>query len=278
MRLPFFPAAEAENIPAASAGGFCRLAGQFARRDTTRPAPPGRAAAKRSGGAPADPARRQLRRASAQLLIALVTGGAGAPVWAEGVDRAAHRHPVQVIRPDLPAFSIEEYQVTPRAEFSLEARVLSAATYESGREADLSPVDLALGWGPMADDRVLDRIRISQGDRCYFYSWSEAPPIPRSEIVEHSSNMHLIPASDEIRTALKAVKAGQVVRLRGYLVRVEAPDGWAWNSSLSRSDWGDGACEVVWVEDVDVKPADAGSMYVQAEPRAEEPEPAPLAR
>ena len=37
-------------------------------------------------------------------------------------------------------------------------------------------------------------------------------------------------------------------RLRGYLVRVEAADGWQWRSSLSRADTGAGACELVLLE------------------------------
>ena len=161
--------------------------------------------------------------------------------------------PVQVDRSGLPPFSVEDYQVTPAAEFSLEARVLSTETYHTGREADLSPIDLALGWGPMSDSAVLDRLQISQGNRFFFYRWSGQPPIPPSEIVAHSANMHMIPASNEIKRRLDQVRVGQVVALGGYLVRVQSPDGWRWNSSMTRSDSGNGACEVVWVRDIAVR-------------------------
>ncbi len=161
--------------------------------------------------------------------------------------------PVQVERAGLAPFAVKGYQVTPVAEFALEARVLATENYHAGREAELSPTDLALGWGPMSDSAVLDRLQISQGNRFYFYRWSDQPPIPPGEIVEHSANMHMIPASDAVRRRLDRVRAGQVVALRGYLVRVQAPDGWHWNSSMSRSDSGNGACEVVWVEDLAVR-------------------------
>jgi len=49
------------------------------------------------------------------------------------------------------------------------------------------------------------------------------------------------------------VRVGQVVALRGYLVRVQSPDGWRWNSSMTRSDSGNGACEVVWVRHIAVR-------------------------
>ena len=162
----------------------------------------------------------------------------------------APHDPVQVTRSGLAPFAVKGYRITPLADFSAEARVLSAENYHAGREADLSPTDLALGWGPMSDSAVLARLQISQGNRFYFYRWSDGPPISPQEIVTHSANMHMIPASDDVRRRLGQVRTGEVVSLRGYLVRVEAPDGWRWNSSLTRSDSGNGACELVWVEEI----------------------------
>jgi hypothetical protein len=48
------------------------------------------------------------------------------------------------------------------------------------------------------------------------------------------------------------VRTGSVVRLEGYLVEARADDGWRWRSSLTREDTGNGACELVWVERLDV--------------------------
>lgn len=197
-----------------------------------------------------------MRLVSALLLVAIAAGAwnhfsTRPVVHSDGV--LVPGDPLQVDRSGLPAFSVVGYRITPAAEFSLQARVLSAETYRMGREADLSPVDLALGWGPMSDSAVLDRLQISQGNRFYFYRWSGPPPIPPSDIVEHSANMHMIPASDAVKRRLEKVRTGQVVALRGYLVRVQAPDGWRWNSSMTRSDSGNGACELVWVKDIAVR-------------------------
>src|ERR1700694_3208187 len=46
------------------------------------------------------------------------------------------------------------YRITPLQAFSIEARVLGAERYRFDREADIAPVDLALGWGPMSDQAV----------------------------------------------------------------------------------------------------------------------------
>jgi hypothetical protein len=211
--------------------------------------------------APLDTARlspqnlRTMRLAPALLLIAIAAGAwnhfSTRPV-AHSAGEIAPAAPVQIDRSGLPSFAVGDYRITPAAEFSLEARTLSTEHYHLGREAELSPVDLALGWGPMSDSAVLDRLRISQGNRFYHYSWTDEPPIPPREIVEHSANMHMIPASDGVAKQLAHVRAGQIVQIKGYLVRVEARDGWRWNSSLMRSDSGSGACELVWVEHLSV--------------------------
>lgn len=133
--------------------------------------------------------------------------------------------------------------------------MLDRSRYWVGRETDLSPVDLALGWGPMSRRSVLERLKISQAGRWYYYSWPSNPPIAPDEIKTHSTNMHMVPANDAVRRTILAVERGDVVELRGYLVSITAADGWHWRSSLTRSDSGDGACELVWVEQVTVRPA-----------------------
>ena len=116
-----------------------------------------------------------------------------------------------------------------------------------GREADLSPTDLALGWGPMREEAVVSRLDISQSNRWYHYRWRDAPPIAVDQMVRSSANMHMIPANATVAKALGRVERGDRVRIDGWLVQADAPDGWRWRSSLSREDSGGGACEVVYV-------------------------------
>ena len=143
--------------------------------------------------------------------------------------------------------------ITPLQSFEIEARILSTKYYTFDRGADLSPVDLALGWGRMSDEAVLKKIEISQSGRFYYWRVNEFP-IPRKEIETHSANMHLVPANSQIESLLKNVKPGQVVRIQGDLIQANAADGWHWKSSLSRNDTGAGACELVWVKSFSVKP------------------------
>ncbi|RZA21253.1 MAG: hypothetical protein EOP93_03585 [Lysobacteraceae bacterium] len=156
--------------------------------------------------------------------------------------------PLQSAVPDgmaLPA--LDKASMRPLAGFSVEARVLSREEYRTGREADFSPLDLALGWGRMTEDAVLSHLEISQSSRWYRYRWKDAPPIPLREIVHSSANMHMIPADDAVAAALGRIERGERVRIEGWLVEVQTNDGWRWRSSLTREDSGGGACELVYV-------------------------------
>ncbi len=160
---------------------------------------------------------------------------------------AAGDAPLQTDAPSLRPFSLRGYALQPLAGFSVDARVLSREDYSFGREADLSPTDLALGWKRMADDDVLSRLSLSQSGRFFRYSWRDQPPLDPAEIVRSASNMHMIPANDAIADALKKVRRDDRVRIDGWLVQADATDGWRWRSSLSRDDSGSGACELVYV-------------------------------
>lgn len=144
----------------------------------------------------------------------------------------------------LPA--VDGATLTPLAGFSVDARVLRRENYFADAGAKFSPTDLALGWGRMREDAVLDQLSITQGGRFFYYRWQNSPPIPSDEIVRSASNMHIIPSSSDVARALDAVKPGERIRIDGWLVRIDRDNGWHWVSSLSRTDSGDGACELIY--------------------------------
>jgi len=160
-----------------------------------------------------------------------------APLQSDPVSRATTR--------------LGDFELTPLADFSLDARVLSRADYRLGTESELSPTDLALGWGRMSDSAVIAQLDISQSARFYSYRWSDEPPIPAREIMVSSANMHLIPADPGVAAAIARVRVGELIALRGHLVEVHREDGWRWRSSLRRDDSGAGACELVLVDSIE---------------------------
>jgi hypothetical protein len=172
-------------------------------------------------------------------------------------------HPPGVLVPELPRqealagagpLRVDAFTLTPRANFRIRARVLSREDYHLGDEADLSPVDLALGWGVMSDQDVLDRIDISQGGRWYFTRYEYPAPISDAQIIRNSGNVHIVPANDWVRDRLDDVRVGDLVQARGYLVDVDRDDGFYWRTSLRRDDTGGGSCEIFYVEQIHIEP------------------------
>jgi hypothetical protein len=161
-----------------------------------------------------------------------------------------------ILAPDEPrqgrqgdrAWDRKGYRLHALATFHVRGRILLRDRYWLGRESDLSPLDLTLGWGRLSDTSVLDGIDMYRGHRCFYWKPKTAgPPVPPREIVTHTANIHLIPADEKLADALTKLRIGDVVELGGLLVEVTA-GGWKWTSSLTREDSGPGACEVMWVE------------------------------
>lgn len=150
------------------------------------------------------------------------------------------------------AVSLNGYTIQPLQSFEIAARVLSVEHYSMDREADLSPVDLALGWGRLSDSQVLKSIDITQGNRFYYWRVHDYP-VSREEIENSSANMHMVPADAGVKRALMSVRKGQIVKIQGWLIEARAQDGWRWRSSLTRNDDGPGACELVYVREIHVE-------------------------
>ncbi len=176
----------------------------------------------------------------------LIIGGLVAAVWLW-----SQRDPVVATALADGGLAYPGYHITALEDYEMDARVLSRRDYRDDREAALAPTDLALGWGPMADEAVVAGIDVSQNHRWYFWRAAKLP-IPAREIEQHSANVHVIAASAEAAKALARVKVSDRVRLAGKLVEVNADDGWHWRSSLSRTDTGASACELLWLERLEV--------------------------
>lgn len=144
-----------------------------------------------------------------------------------------------------------EFTIQALVEYNIKARVLSRNNFSLGIESELSPFDLALGWGPMSDQSVIDKIDISQRNR--WYNWqSDHLPIPSRDVSLHSANVHIIPKDKTIEKKFDTVYKGSLVEMKGYLLKITKADGWHWISSLKRDDTGGGSCELFWVEEISV--------------------------
>jgi hypothetical protein len=146
-------------------------------------------------------------------------------------------------------FAYGAFRITPRAQYDIEARVLSVERYRVDGGSKLAPIDFAVGWGPMSDSAVLEHFRVTQGAR-FFTIYPDEQAIDLRAALLGSANMHLIPATNEVHEQLERVKPGHIVHMQGFLVSVDGPNGYTWNSSLTREDTGNGACELFYVESI----------------------------
>lgn len=159
--------------------------------------------------------------------------------------------PIQVNISEPRLWSKDEFNFKALAEYKIKARVLSRNNFSMGKESEISPFDLALGWGPMSDQSVIDKINISQSNRWYHWK-ADVLPIPMKEISLNSANVHIIPKDESVEDKFDQVYKGSLIEMKGYLSEVTTADGWRWKSSLKRDDTGAGSCELFWVEELKI--------------------------
>jgi len=165
---------------------------------------------------------------------------------------AIEENPIQTTVENGKRWAHRGYHFTSLAGFELRARVVHRKRYRTGLDSELSPVDLAIAWGPISDASIYRKFRFNQHSRWYF--WKNVEGYSESEVARHSANLHMIPAGPEVeRVALKA-RAGDIIRLKGKLVQISGANDFTWVSSLSRDDTGARSCEVVWVDSLILEP------------------------
>jgi hypothetical protein len=159
--------------------------------------------------------------------------------------------PVEPRQTVLTGYSLPDiagWKLRAVAEYELRGRVLGTKRYHSGASADLVPIDVAVGWGPMSDTRALEALTLSMGNRFFFYEWENTPPLSDEVILRNVSNNHVIAANDQVRSTIASLRPGHLIHFRGYLVDATKPGEGSWVTSRRRDDRGNGACEIFYVE------------------------------
>lgn len=213
-----------------------------------------------------------------QLIALLLIALSGLiPLAAAGVDLALHGRtdlstgsrlaPDRPLAPHQPVqgpvltsadqITHDGFTLDPVATFEIEALILSRNRQRwpwADGAKDLAPIDLALGWGAMSAPSELAKLQIWQWGRFYYWRVRRGEQFDPNAAIPLSTNIHLIPANRSVQHALLAAREGDLIRLEGRLVDAHHPElGW-WRSSRTRSDTGDGACEILLVERVTLRP------------------------
>jgi predicted MFS family arabinose efflux permease len=147
--------------------------------------------------------------------------------------------------------------LTPRARYRITGYAVETSRVLLDEWDFAVPMDLALVWGPVADPAVLRHLSFHLSDRYVSYRYDAGTPRAAvGALPSHIANNHLIPANDAIARELEAIRIGDLVTLKGQLVDLEIFDASARpvfraRTSLTRSDVGSGACEILYVEAVE---------------------------
>jgi hypothetical protein len=143
-----------------------------------------------------------------------------------------------------------DLRIYPRANYRIYAMVMSKRGYSWEWDSKLVPYDLALAWNDLMLPENVRTISYSQGNRWYTFRLKPDCRLSVSYIARHSANTHMIPANANLKKALDVIKKGDKVYFEGYLVNIKGKvnnrEAWR-NSSLSRNDTGDGACELFYI-------------------------------
>ena len=145
------------------------------------------------------------------------------------------------------------FTITPVAEYKISGMVVAKETYSSGWDGEISPIDLAIVWGKLAEPEYDRHISYSQSNRWYFYQYKAGSPFDNSFVISHSANNHIIPANGNIHEAVKTIGEKDKVVLEGFLVNIKGTykgGSVTWNTSLSRKDTGNSSCEMFYVSKV----------------------------
>ncbi len=147
-----------------------------------------------------------------------------------------------IISPEI--LTLNGFKIEKVAIYDLEAVILSKRSYSDELE-DLIPFDFVLAWKDMTNRKIVDSIKITQSNRWFHFYYKDENI--KDIVQKSSSNTHIIPLNEEIKEKLEGIDLGKKYRLKGFLVNVV---DFNMKTSLTRSDFGAGACEIFLVEEV----------------------------
>ncbi|MBU0506412.1 MAG: hypothetical protein ABII18_09060 [bacterium] len=154
-------------------------------------------------------------------------------------------------------FGDKEYVITPLYDYELTGLVVSYSDLDKmwfNIYYDRDPYnrkDVCVIFGSNLARNYYQKVDYHSGSwTCYYsYEFKDVPYFNHEEL----SNNHLITANEEISHQLNEVRSGDQIKVKGYLVNysINGEQG-ARTTSTTRTDKGQGACEVIYVEELEI--------------------------
>ncbi|WP_077002595.1 hypothetical protein [Variovorax sp. KK3] len=176
---------------------------------------------------------------------------------------ALHADPAQTMV-ERPAFMVRaggvDYRIAPLADYDITGLVVSRHDTSSwwnwihaASNDHLNVADLCMIWGANAADGAYEKMSFSSG-QFVCYVEGKDPAAFRPEYLRALSNNHLLTDNPAVARRLRSLRIGDQIRLRGQLASYSHNAGFAFTrgTSLVREDTGNGACETLFVRDIEV--------------------------
>ena len=122
----------------------------------------------------------------------------------------------------------------------------------------LNTMDICVLWGENALSGIYQDLEFSSGQwTCFFETKKGKEDSWRDFDLTGIGNNHILPNSEAMAKTLKNVRIGDQIRFKGYLAEYGTNGRLIRGTSTTRTDTGQGACETVYVEDLEIlKPVD----------------------
>lgn len=156
-------------------------------------------------------------------------------------------------------YNEELFEIIPKYNYEIYGLVVSYRLHDSEygqmlhalSKDHLNLADFCVVWGTSADPALLQEFDFSSGQfTCNFstkshQAWESFNP-------EQLSNNHLLAIDDDIRDTISDIKIGDQIKISGWLAHYKNPLGFERGTSTLRTDTGNGACETIFVNDIEI--------------------------
>jgi len=148
---------------------------------------------------------------------------------------------------------IWQFSLTANNAYTLAGRVVGRHEYPATMPDGVIALDLAVANGDLLANNNLQYFTFTMGDRTLEYNYDVPTYTGLTEeyIDEHISNNHLVFCDPALETAVKSVKVGDCVIIKGKLVDIRGTSPktlYLVNTSTVRNDAYPAGCEIILVE------------------------------
>ena len=185
----------------------------------------------------------------------------------ENINSELYQKPIQNEVTDKSTIEFDRegyhYEITPLFDYELNGLVVHRYDYsllKFYKKDAVFPVDLCMMWGTNLQSEIHKNsdLKFSQDSRWCNWSYKTDISINNDEI----SNNHIVVDNDILQKKFKNINVGDQIKITGKLVNVKAigskdigkydREYFEWKSSTTRQDTGGGACETIYVENVEI--------------------------